>query len=56
MLRACLVLKERVEIDNYGTLIRFIKKKNVGYRVKKSKMFMREQVDEFVRTAPTKSF
>jgi len=33
MLRATLELKE-VEIDKYGALIRFIKKKNVGYRAK----------------------
>jgi hypothetical protein len=50
-LRGCLQLKERIEFDKYGTLIRFIKKKNVGYRAKKSNVFTREQVDEFVRTA-----
>jgi hypothetical protein len=55
VLRACLVLKERDEIDKYryGSLIRFIKKKNVGYWVNKSKMFTRKQV---VRTAPPESF
>lgn len=56
MLRACLELKERVEIDKYGALIRFIKKKNVGHRVKKSKVLTREQVKEFVCTAPDKEF
>ena len=56
MVRACLELKERVEIDKYGVLIRFIKKKNVGYRVKKSKVFRREQVDEFVCNAPDEKF
>lgn len=37
MLRACLELKERVEINKYGALIRFIKKKNIGYGVKNRK-------------------
>lgn len=56
MLRATLELKERVEIDKYGALIRFIKKKNVGYKAKKSKVFTREQVNEFVRSAPDEEF
>jgi len=58
MLRATLELKERVEFDKYGALIRFIKKKNVGYRAKKSKVlqFTREPINEIVRPAPDKEF
>lgn len=56
MLRACLTLKERVDIEKYGALIQFIKKKNVGYRAKKSAVFTKEQVYEFVRRAPDKEF
>lgn len=50
MLRDCLELKERVTIDKYGDLIRFIQKKNVGYRVINSKILTTEQVDEFLLT------
>lgn len=50
-LRSCLEVKERIEIDKYGSLIKFIKKKNVGYRHKKSSVLTKEQ-DEFLRTAP----
>lgn len=52
MLRATLELKERVEIDKYGALIRFIKKKNVGYRA----VFTRERVNEFVCSASDEKF
>lgn len=50
------ILELKVEIDKYDVLIRFIKKKNVGYGEKNSKVFTKEKINEFVRSVPREEF
>lgn len=56
MLKATLLINNNVEIRNFQKLIPFLKKKSVGYRPKKSKVFSREQLDKFLVEAPDSKY
>jgi integrase len=52
MIKASLRIKNDVDIGKYHKLIAFLKRKNVGYRAKKSKVLKREHIDRFLNEAP----
>lgn len=51
MLKATLKAKENIDIGKYGALIPYLKKINVGYRGKKSKVLTREEIKTFLKEA-----
>lgn len=52
MIKASLLIKNNVDISKYHKLLAFLKRQNVGYRPKKSKILTREQIDKFLNEAP----
>lgn len=52
MIKASLQIKNNVDISKYYKLIAFLKRKSVGYRPKKSKIFTSEQINTFLNEAP----
>lgn len=51
MLKATLKAKENIDIEKFGALIPYLKKLNVGYRSKKSKVLTREEIEIFLNLA-----
>jgi hypothetical protein len=51
MLKATLKAKENINIEKFGALIPYLKKLNVGYRSKKSKVLTREEIKNFLEQA-----
>lgn len=47
MLKSTLSVRENVDISNFKKLISFLKRKNDGYRPKKSKVFSRKDIENF---------
>lgn len=52
MLKSTLFIKENIDISKYPKLRAFLKRKNDGYRPKKSNVFDREDVNKFMLEAP----
>lgn len=55
MLRATMVLKTNINISKYKKLTAFLKKKAIGYKSEKSKIFTREEVNRYLTEAPDES-
>lgn len=51
MLKATLNIKENIDLRKYPKLIPYLKNKSVGYRGKKSKVLLREDVSKFIEEA-----
>lgn len=56
MIKASLGVKNNVDISKYSRLLAFLKKQNVGYHPKKSRILTREQIDRFLKEAPDEKF
>ena len=56
MIKTMIKIRRNINIETYEQLKSFLKKKNVGYTVKQSKVFTAEEVRNFIQTAPDKSF
>lgn len=52
MLKTTLFINDNIDISLYPGLKAFLKKKNAGYRPKKSKIFTREEIYTFLTQAP----
>ncbi|KAK4884829.1 hypothetical protein RN001_001100 [Aquatica leii] len=52
MLRATLSIKNCIDISKHSSLIAYLKKQNIGYKPKKSRVFSRDQIDKFLKDAP----
>ena len=51
MLRSTLNLKNGINISSYSKLKAYLKKQNVGYKPKKSRVLTKEQMDQFLNSA-----
>lgn len=51
MLKTTLMIEENADLKKYGKLIAFLKRKNEGYKPKKSQTFERVQVEQFLLEA-----
>ncbi|XP_063370766.1 uncharacterized protein LOC134659090 [Cydia amplana] len=56
MIKSTLKLYEKTDISRYGKLLRFLKQKSEGYKVKKSKTFTPSEIEMFIRKAPDEVF
>lgn len=56
MLKTCLIVQDNVDISKFSKLIAFLKRKSVGYRAKKSRIFTRTEISRFLLEAPDESF
>lgn len=56
MIKACLQIKENIDISKYNRLIAFLKRQSEGYKPKKSKILNREQIVTFISDSPDDSF
>lgn len=52
MLKATLQRRNNADISNYPKLLAYLKKQNIGYKAKKSSVFIKENVDNFFNNAP----
>lgn len=52
MLKATLNISNNVDISKYSKLKPFLKRQTVGYKPKKSQIFTKEQIFNFLSTAP----
>lgn len=52
MLRSTLDIKKGIDMSKYSKLRAFLKRQNEGYLPKKSRVFTKEQVDNFLNNAP----
>jgi len=56
MLKATLKVKDNIDIDKFKVIVSYLKKLNVGYRSKKSKVLTREQIKEFLQKADEEEY
>lgn len=56
MLKATIMVNKDIDISHFKKLIAFMKKNSVGYRAKKSKIFSRIQINEFLSEAPDERY
>lgn len=56
MLKLAISLERNEDISKYKKLIAFIKRKNDGYEPRKSKVFTKEQITDFLVKAPNQSY
>jgi hypothetical protein len=56
MLRTMINLNQGIDISKFAKLIAFLKKKNTGYRPKKSKCFTKEEMRKFLKEAPDDTY
>lgn len=56
MLKSELNIKHNVKIENYSKLIAFLKRKGDNYKPKKSKVFSKQEFDNFLKNAPNKRY
>ncbi|KAK5637852.1 hypothetical protein RI129_000150 [Pyrocoelia pectoralis] len=56
MLKSTLAVKDNIDISKFRKLRTFLKKQNVGYKAKKSKIFSRDQLNRFLRDAPNHAY
>ena len=47
-----LLAYHNVNISEYGKVTPFLKQNQVGYKLRKAKIFSKEQIDKFLLTAP----
>lgn len=52
MLKTVISTKDNIDISKYEKLKDFLKRKNIGYRPRKSRLFTREDIDKFLIDAP----
>lgn len=52
MVRSTLLINDNIDISKFGKLKAFLKRQSVGYRSKKSKILSRDEVTQFLKTAP----
>lgn len=52
MLRTMLEIEEKSDISKHGKLLAYLKRQNVGFRPKKSNIFSRENIEDFLNKAP----
>jgi hypothetical protein len=56
MLKSTLLAYHNVNLSDYEKLTPFLKQNAVGYKPKKAKIFLKEDMDRFLLTAPDDSF
>uniref|UniRef100_V5GSG8 Tyr recombinase domain-containing protein n=1 Tax=Anoplophora glabripennis TaxID=217634 RepID=V5GSG8_ANOGL len=56
MIKSTIFIEENVDISKYPKLRAFLKRKNDGYTPKKSNVFTREQVNDFLVQAPDNTY
>ena len=56
MLKSTLLAYHNVNLGEYTSLTSFLKQNAVGYKPKKAKIFLKEDMDKFLLTAPDDSF
>ncbi|KAJ8911849.1 hypothetical protein NQ315_012514, partial [Exocentrus adspersus] len=52
MIRTMLQIEEKTDISKHGKLLAFLKRQNVGFRPKKSNVFSRKNIEDFLNKAP----
>lgn len=52
MLRSVLLINHDIDLENYGKLRSFLKRKSEGYIAKKSKILAPEEIKKFIAEAP----
>lgn len=56
MLKSTIFLKDGIDISKFTTLIAYLKRKNVGYRPRKSKVFTSEDMYKFLKEFPDEAY
>jgi integrase len=56
MLKAELSINHNIRLGKYTKLRAFLKRKNVGYKPKKTKILSKQQVDNFLHNAPNEKY
>lgn len=56
MIKTMLNVKHNIDLSKFSKLTSLLKRKNVGYKPKKSKVLTAEQVDKFLMEAPDDTF
>lgn len=56
MIKSSALVKNGVDLSKYFKVIAFLKRKNEGYRPKKSKILTLEQVERFINEAPNEKY
>lgn len=52
MIKATLKSNDNIDISSYSALFEFIKRKNVGFKPAKAKLFTDEEIEKFINEAP----
>lgn len=52
MLKSTILVEKDVDISKFSKVIAYLKRKNAGFKPKKSKILSREQIDKFLLEAP----
>ena len=55
-LKATIKLYDNIDISNYCTVIAFLKRQSEGYKPKKSKVLLNENIEAFLNTAPNEMY
>lgn len=56
MLKSTILVKKNVNIAIFPKVLAFLKRKNVGYKAKKSEVFSSEQISKFIREADNDTY
>lgn len=56
MLKSTIFLYDAIDISKFASLIAYLKRKNIGYRPKKAKVFTKEDMEKFLNEAPDEQF
>lgn len=56
MLRTMTYLNKNVDISKFTNVIAFLKRKSSGYRPKKSRIFSKQEIERFMKTADDKDY
>lgn len=56
MIKALLSAKQGVDLKDFTSLTEFIKTRALGYQCKRTKVFTKEQIIQFVKEAPDKKY
>lgn len=52
MIKACILLKEDLQIKKFDKLTAFLKRQSIDYKPKKSNILSRDQINTFLKEAP----
>ncbi|KAJ8911856.1 hypothetical protein NQ315_012521 [Exocentrus adspersus] len=52
MIQTMLQIEEKTDISKHGKLLAFLKRQNVGFRPKKSNVYSRKNIENFLNKAP----